>query len=193
MTYYISGPMSGIDGMQPASVRPGGGSCSTKQGHEPDHTIRSYQRAHEPDTYRKQLTTRSGGDLWRGRRALHARGLGPEPRRDRRARGRRGAQSPDRHTRGTCEPRADLIPTHVNDPGRGKRRINARAAISHGRGMTAPFPWYGGKRRWADRILESRFGHDRCLQRAVRRLAGRPARQRPAQARGRVRHGRRDL
>ena len=27
-----------------------------------------------------------------------------------------------------------------------------------GLGLTAPFPWYGGKRRWADRVLD-RFGH----------------------------------
>ena len=39
----------------------------------------------------------------------------------------------------------------------GGQGLSAQSSNIPGRGLTAPFPWYGGKRRWADRII-ARFG-----------------------------------
>ena len=39
----------------------------------------------------------------------------------------------------------------------GGQGVSAASRNISGRGLTAPFPWYGGKRRWADRII-AKFG-----------------------------------
>ena len=82
-------------------------------------------------------------------------------------------------------------PRRASAAGRGARAaINSQAVAARafnalrrvdkcGDATRAPFPWYGGKRRWADLdMVEAR--QSRRLRRTVRRLAGRPSTSSPA-------------
>ena len=54
----------------------------------------------------------------------------------------------------TCYPRDGIPHMHDHPGGEG---VSAQR-VTTPKSLTAPFPWYGGKRRWSERVL-IRFGH----------------------------------